>query len=230
MNSIFQFIKKEFSGWKIPEILGLIIVLSVIIFNRLVFHDSIISVISAFCGILYTIIAGKGKVSCYLFGLTGSGFYAYLSFVNGFWGNFLLYLCYYVPMQIVGIFKWKNHLKPEINEIYKTKLGVKGRFILLFVSVVLCAAGWYILKVTGDTNPLADGVATALSLAGMYLTVKRCIEQWIVWSIVNLVSVIMWVSAVSCGARTYSTIVMWSTYLVLGIYFYFCWRKELINN
>ena len=37
-------------------------------------HDSIIALISAFCGITYTILAGKGVPICYPIGATGSCF------------------------------------------------------------------------------------------------------------------------------------------------------------
>ncbi len=230
MDRVSEFLKKELQGFKSTEITGLLIVVGAILFNYIMLHDSKIAVVSAICGILYTVIAGKGKISCYIFGLTGSGFYAYLSFINNLWGNCLLYLCYYIPMQILGILNWKNHLKKETNEIYKTGVNKKDRGKLVLVSIMLSALGFWILKLTGDSHPLADGISTSLSLVGMYLTVKRCIEQWVVWTIVNLITVIMWFKVVSTGMRAYSTILMWSVYLVLGIYFYVCWKKELLQS
>lgn len=56
---IIEFIKQELTGWKDYEIIGLFIVLMVILFTTVTFNDSPIAVISAICGILYTIIAGK---------------------------------------------------------------------------------------------------------------------------------------------------------------------------
>ena len=61
----------------------------------------------------------------------------------------------------------------------------------------------------------------------MFLTVKRCIEQWIVWMIVNGLSFIMWLNLVIHGVKTYSTLVMWGVYFILAIYFYFEWKKEI---
>ena len=115
--SLKSFIKKELSGWKFPEIFGLLLVIGIIFYNYFFLHDSIIAVVSALRGILYTVIAGKGKISCYVFGLAGSGFYGYLAFTNALYGNLALYLLYYIPMQILGIFKWKDHLKKETQEI-----------------------------------------------------------------------------------------------------------------
>ena len=224
---IYDFIKKELSGWNLFEVAGLMTVLFVIMYNALIIHDSIISVISAICGILYTLIAGKGKISCYVFGLAGSSFYAYLAFSNALWGNLLLYAGYYIPMQIIGVFQWKKNLKKSTQEIYKTALNTKERFIVSIVTFILWVVCCFILSAINDSHPVTDSLTTILSIAGMYMTVRRCIEQWVVWTIVNSVSILMWFSVVQSGQKTYSTLVMWSVYLVLGIYFYIQWRNEL---
>lgn len=200
-------------------------ILCLIFYNAVILNDSIIAVISAFCGITYTIIAGKGKISCYLFGLTGSGFYAFLAFSNGIYGNFLLYLLYYIPMQILGVINWSKHLDKKTNEIYKT--GVKNKLLLTLISAILCVISVILLIFCNDSHPYFDGIVTALSLVGMYLTVKRCIEQWIIWGIVNLLTTLMWVKIILSGYRAYSTVVMWAVYLFLAVYFYKEWRVRV---
>ena len=64
----------------------------------------------------------------------------------------------------------------------------------------------------------------------MYLTVKRCIEQWVIWAIVNAISILMWIKILMHGEKVYATVIMWSVYFILAIYFYFKWRKELYNK
>ena len=225
-----EFVKKELNGWKKIEIIGLFTVLTLILINAIIVKDNPIAVISAFCGILYTIIAGKGKISCYFFGLSGSWCYVWLSFLNSLWGNMLLYLCYYIPMQILGIFKWKKHLKKDTKEIVKTRLSNKNRITLLFIGVLGSIITSIILHYFHDKSPIADGITTFLSVLGMYLTVRRAIEQWVVWMIVNGISALMWINLVLHGTKTYSTVIMWVVYFVLAIYFYFEWKKVLNKN
>lgn len=221
-----EFVKAELSGWKKREIIGLSIVFFIIIINAFIVKDNIIAVISAFCGILYSTIAGKGKVSCYLFGLTGTGCYSWLAFSNGLWGNLLLYLCYYLPMQIIGIFSWRKHLD-EKKEIEKRMLSTKSRFIHFFITILVSVVAITLLKYTNGSHPICDGITTVFSVLGMYFTVRRCIEQWIVWMIVNGISSIMWLNIVLSGTKTYSTLIMWVVYFILSIYFYFSWKKEI---
>ena len=224
---IAEFIKKELQGWKNYELAGLTAVFIVILINAFMVKDNPVAVISAVCGILYTIIAGKGKISCYFFGLMGSSCYIYLSFCSALWGNMLLYLCYYIPMQILGIFKWKKHLQANTREIIKLKLDVKERLYLTVAAIFGCIITILILKYFKDSSPVIDGSATFLSILGMYLTVKRAIEQWIVWIIVNGLSFFMWLNLVLHGTRAYSTVIMWGVYFLLAIYFYIVWKKEL---
>ena len=87
---ITEITKKELQGWKLYESVGLFAVIFFILTNAYLLKDSPVAVCSAICGILYTIIAGKGKISCYFFGLAGSGCYIWLSFKNALWGNMLL--------------------------------------------------------------------------------------------------------------------------------------------
>lgn len=223
---IVEFVNKELIGWKKREIIFLYLVLFFILISSHLVKDTPIAVMSAICGIMYTIIAGKGKISCYFFGLAGSWCYVWLSLSNALWGNMLLYLCYYIPMQILGIFRWKKHLHNDTNEIIRIRLNTKQRIILLLIGLVGSIFTSGILYLCHDKSPVADGITTFLSILGMYLTVRRAIEQWIVWFIVNGISVLMWLNLFMHGAKTLATVLMWGVYFVLAIYFYFDWRKS----
>ena len=209
------------------ELFGFIFIYALLFINAIIMHDSWVALISAFCGITYTILAGKGVPICYPIGATGSCFYAYLSFISNLWGNLLLYICYYIPMQIIGFFRWNKNLKSDKYEIIKTTLSNKERIILTVITTIVSIITIYILAHFGDKNPIIDGITTVFSILGMYLTVKRCLEQWIIWIIVNGLSFIMWFEIALKGGRVYSTVFMWGVYFVLAIYFFIAWKKKL---
>ncbi len=212
------------------EVFGLIFIYVLLFVNAVFFKDSIAALISAFFGITYTILAGKGRPYCYLFGLMGSGFYVYLAFRNALWGNLILYAAYYIPMQILGFFRWQKHLKSNKSEIIKISLKQSERIRFMFISFLFTILTIIILIFTGDKSPFIDGITTVFSVAGMYLTVRRAIEQWVVWILVNGLSAVMWFKIAIGGEKVYSTVLMWSVYFVLAIYFYICWRKEIRGN
>lgn len=214
-------------NWKRTEKWSLLLVILVIIINAIVQHDSVPALISAVCGITYTFLAGKGLPVCYLYGVTGSSFYAFLSYQNALWGNLLLYLGYYLPMQILGYFRWNKNLKSGRSDIIKITLPKKELSLLLSLLAILSVFVYFILLRFNDAHPLLDSITTVFSIGGMYLTVRRAIEQWIFWMGVNALSLAMWIDVALDGAKVYSTIIMWAVYLILAFYFYFIWYKEI---
>ena len=227
MMSILNFVKAELSGWGKYE--RVLFPLEILLIIGISFYtgDSKIALVSAVCGISYTILAGKGKISCYLFGLCGTMCYAYLAFVNAFFGNFALYMFYYFPMQIVGIFKWRKHLKKDTREIIKTSLSARERVIFFGLAAVVAFLCALVLRKLGDATPYVDSFTTVFSVLGLLLTIKRCIEQWFVWFAVNILSVVMWVEAYINGSNCLATVIMWGTYVVLAVYFWRAWRREM---
>ncbi len=229
MNTV-EFIKHELTGWGKYERVIFPMILIFIICLSFLTGDNKVALISAICGISYTILAGKGKISCYMIGLLGTFCYSYISYKNAFWGNLALYILYCMPMQIVGILKWKNHLKKETHSIYKTRLSKKEFFIYFSIAFALITVLYCILLKMNDSNPLIDSMTSIFSILGLLLTVKRCIEQWYVWFVVNALSAVMWTIAYINGSNCLATVLMWVTYLFAGIYFMYQWNKELKEN
>ena len=212
------------------ELYGFILVYFILFVNAIITKDSVIALVSAFCGITYTILAGKGFPICYLIGVVGSVFYSYLSFKSALWGNLILYALYYVPMQITGFFHWNKNLKSGKKEIIKIHLKQKERFIIFTLGALFSFVTALVLAHLGDKNPLFDSVTTVFSILGMYLTVRRAIEQWIIWIIVNGLSFLMWLEIACSGTKVYSTVIMWGVYFILAMYFFSAWKKEVYSK
>ena len=223
-----EILKAEFSGFGRYE--RILFPLAVITIGITAFNGSKIALIAAVCGISYTILAGKGRVSCYFIGISGTLCYAYLAFKSAFYGNLALYALYYFPMEIIGIFKWSRHLKKNSREIEKRSLSNKEIIIYFSCTFVLSCIASLILHFSGGKTPLLDGFTLIFSILGLLLTVKRCIEQWHIWFLVNLLSFIMWLGAYINGSNCLAIVLMWLVYLVLGVYFLFSWRKEMKNQ
>ena len=228
--NILNFIKAELSGWNKYEKIIFPLTITAIILISIAIQDSKIALFSTVCGITYTIFAGKGKISCYIIGAMGTLCYAYLAFKNTLYGNMLLYAGYYLPMEIIGIFQWKKHLKKDKQEIIKTKLHTKERAVYFTITTLFFIISSVVLKKIGTDTPILDSFTTVFSILGMLLTVKRCIEQWYVWFTVNLIALIMWIQAYLNGSNCFATILMWLFYLILAVYFYFSWKKEIENK
>ena len=215
-------------GWKYEEFIGLGIVYTILVVNAFVLRDNIAAVFSAFFGVTYTMLAGKGNPKCYLFGIAGSGLYGWISFCNAIWGNLCLYILYYIPMQITGFYKWNQHLNDDKKTIVKIKVSSRERLVLAVVNIILITAAVFVLYAANDKSPVIDGIVTILSVTGMYLTVRRALEQWFIWIIVNGLTAVMWIQVALSGEKVYSAVLMWLVYFILAIYFYRVWKKEVV--
>ena len=225
-----NFLIQETKGFNIFEKIFFPFEIILIVAISIFLNDSKIALISAIAGISYTILAGKGKISCYIIGLCGTFCYCYIAYNNGFYGNLALYGLYFFPMQIIGLIKWRKYIKKETGTIKKTCLNEKEKIIYFSLALILTLGFSYILFLAGDKNPIIDSTTTIFSILAQILTVKRCVEQWYLWLIVNILTFIMWIIAYINGSNCFATIIMWGTYIFLAIYFLNSWKKEITSN
>ncbi len=226
MNTIL----KEFQQWSKFEVIFFLLSFVLVLVCSIIKGDEILAIIASAFGLIYTFSAGKGKIFCYFFGIISTAACGYIAFRTALFGTALLYFLYYLPMEIIGIFEWKKHLIEKTNEIIKTKLSKKG---LVFLSVFIffgTIGGYYLFTFFKDSSPIIDALVVITSISAMFLTVKRCIEQWALWTIVNLLSIYMWFEVFSNGERTFSIFLIRIVYFILGLYFFFNWKKQLKIN
>lgn len=226
MNKICQWIKGECSGWKKGEVIWFAFCVILTIISAVILNDNLSGILAAVTGICYTLLAGKGKISCYLFGIVNSLLYGWISFEEKLYGEVMLNWAWYFPMMFVGLFFWKKNLEGE-QTIRKTELGINGKICCYLLSLIGILLYAILLKRMGDSQPLLDSATTVLSVTAMVLTVKRCADQWILWTIVNVLSVWMWFRAFQLDGKSAAMLAMWIITLANGIIFYFQWYKEI---
>lgn len=102
-SSFLTKLKQEFfGGWTTFEAGWLITFLAIQVGIFIYQPDSWIATIAAITGILCVVFVGKGKISNYLFGLISVSLYAYISYTFKLYGEMMLNLFVYVPVQFIG--------------------------------------------------------------------------------------------------------------------------------
>lgn len=84
----------------------------------------------------------------------------------------------------------------------------------------------FVLKQMNGTLPFVDSMSTVFSVFAQILCIKRCMEQWVLWIIVDVVTVIMWVYALINKTGDMATVLMWSIYLINAIFMFTKWLKD----
>ena len=222
-----NFIRKEFSNWQGWEWLWMLFcTVSTVIISQLL-GDNWFGTAAAVTGVLYSLWAGKGKLSCYFFGIFNSIAYGWISFQATLYGETVLNWLWYLPMMFAGLFFWRKHLKKDTQEIIKRAVSWRGRLLTILIAAAGTLLGAAILNQAGDQSPILDSFTTVLSIIAMVLTVKRCMEQWLLWTLVNLASIYMWYLVYLTGNGSAAVLMMWLLSLCNGLIFFYLWHKEV---
>jgi len=226
MEKICVFIKNELEGWKLWEILWIVISTVTILSLSIYSKENLIAIISAITGVVCVVMTGKGKISSYIFGMVNTILYAYIAYGAKFYGEVMLNLLYYAPMNVVGWVMWNKHISSDTKEVEKKRMDGKG-WIIVFIS---SAVGIFLFSLILDKLkgylPFADSLTTVLSIIAQILCVKRFAEQWALWIIIDVVSVIMWIMAFINGGESVATLIMWSIYLLNAVFMFLKWYRE----
>lgn len=229
-EKVKNLIKSELTGWKPLEVAWLAIATAIIIGLSIYWGDTVMGIISAATGVACVVCTGKGKLSAYLFGLVNCVLYAIIAFRATYYGETILNVIYYIPMQFIGFVIWSKNMNSETNEVKKVHMKAYQRFLCLFAMVMATFLGGLFLKHLGDAMPFVDSFTTVASVFAMILSVKMFSEQWWIWVAVDVFSVYMWAVNFANGGENIGTLLMWLTYLGNAIIMLVKWEKEAHQN
>lgn len=218
-------LKKFFADWTMFEKCWLALSSTLIVVLSLIWGDSVLAIFSSLAGIISVVLCAKGKIENYAFGLFQAVTYAYICFQSHIYGE-VMYNILMVPMIIIGIISWKKNMEADSTEVKARNLTAKGWVIMILGSVAAVAGYSIILNMLGGNFALVDSTSTTLSVIATILMLARYSEQWVMWIVVNIVSVVLWVMALVQGDSSAVTmLVMWTAYLFNSTYGYINWRK-----
>lgn len=214
---------KIFKDWNLFEkswlIIFTLINVAVLIYSK----EGILGFTASVTGMLSVILVAKGKISNYYFGIINVVIYGFISYNSKYYGEAMLNILYFLPMQIIGFMMWRrNNVNiDESKEVKAERMTVKEIILWSVLSGIAVIVYGIILKKLNNTLPMADSFTTVLSVTAMILMVKRYIEQWIVWIMIDIVAIYMWLFIKS----DYNITIMWTAYLVNAVYGLYNWTK-----
>lgn len=202
------------------------VIVSNVIYSVLTGSLDAVGSLASVSGVLCVVLVAKGSIWNYLFGLVNVSLYALISYKAALYGDAALNALYYVPMQFIGFWQWRR----RGAAMSETEAGDKGvqvrarrfswaqRVILAVGCAAAVVAGGFILKHFGDPQPFKDSTTTVLSIVAQALMALAFMEQWALWIITNIVSVVMWTICVVRGeAHAGVMVIMWTFYLINSI-------------
>ena len=173
-------------------------------------------------GVIYVYYASKNNPICWVFGIISCGIMSVMTVVQyGLYADGLLN-AFYVVMGIIGLNNWRTSKTNERLSI--THIPIKNLILYFIIGVIFSFAAYYFLSAyTSAAATGLDSVTTVFSIIATIWLVKRYVENWMLWIIVDLLYVYLYASR---GAYLY--LVLMLIYTVIAVRGYFLWKKELL--
>ena len=224
MKDIFSDMMK---GWKPLELFWLTFASVAVLVLSLVLRDTPMGIVAALTGIWCVILTGKGKTANFVFGIVNVILYAIIALQAKYYGEVMLNTLYYLPCSVLGLFVWSRHTADDTGDVVKETMSLKASLVTYPLTALAVFVYGFILQSLGGSLPYVDSASTVLSVVAQILCQKRYAEQWIMWIIVDAVTVVMWAVNLGTPDGSVAMLLMWIVYLVNAIIMYLNWRKDV---
>lgn len=186
-----------------------------------------IEILGTLFGITYVFLSVRQNILTWLLGLLSSVFYIYVFFVSKFYADMVLQV-YYVWVSIYGWYLWTHgkHTKQGREDLPVIRMKKTLFLYLLVISIILWIGIYFILReLTDSPLPFGDAFTTALSIVGTWMLAQKIIEHWLLWIVVDIVSLGLYVYK-----GLYPTSIMFLVYTMVAVWGFYEWRKDLLKN
>lgn len=215
--------KNALKGWTLFEKIWIIVFSMINFYLFFILNDGFISLVISLCGMVGVILAAKGLIYNYYFGIVKVTLYGYVAFTHGLYSEAMLNLLFYLPAQIIGLYLWNKHSNNDVVEV--KSLNKKQFSLLIILTIFLIIIYSLILNMLNINSTGFDAFVLILSIVGQILMINRYKEQWLYWISVNIFAIIMWIIALNHSSGDYNILVMWIALLISSIYGYMNWLK-----
>jgi len=207
-NKTFTYINYSF--------FSLIIIVCIIL--TIILKLNPLALLSCVAGIMYVVFLSDRNILNFIIGFISSTTYIIIAFQAKLYGEVIFYLIIDLPMIFISFFMWKKHLDNSLRVIAR-KLSLKQILIIGCMSTICILVYAQILKALGGTNIYVDATSTVVSFIATLLMALRFREQWILWVIVYIVSIVMWattfnllmlIMSISCFISCFIGFINWT--------------------
>jgi len=184
-----------------------------------------IELLGAVLGIAYIFFSIRQNILTWPVGLLTSLLYVWVFFVSKLYADMGLQM-YYVVISIYGWYEWLFGKQSNKSESLKvSRLSFKLGLVLALISLLIFVPIWYILNNYTDSQvPMADALATSLSIVATWMLARKILEHWLVW---------IFVDAFSIGLFWYKdlipTVILFAVYTVMAYIGFIEWKKEMVG-
>jgi nicotinamide mononucleotide transporter len=134
---------------------------------------------------------------------------------------------YYLVISFYGWYHWLFGKREDPGEkLPVSNVSRKLAVYLLLASITFfIAISFILINFTDSDLPYWDAFTTALSFVATWMLARKIIENWLVWIIVDAVSVGIYIYK-----GLYPTVVLFTVLTILAFVGYHAWRKDVMKK
>ena len=153
----------------------------------------IISLISGCLGICSVCLTAQGRLTAFAFGFAQVFTYTYICLRAHLYGEVAINIYYFATM-IYGVYLWRRRISPTTQRVITRQLSWSIWFALIIAIAAFSAAiGYGLARFTDDPTPYMDSFTTVVAIVAQVLMIMAYRDQWFLWFVVDIVSVVMWI-------------------------------------
>jgi nicotinamide mononucleotide transporter len=180
--------------------------------------DNPVEFTGVLASLIYVVLAAKGNVWCWLFGIISSALYIQLNFINHLYLDTVLQ-SYYV---LVGFYGWWNWKKQGNGEAAITSAAWSRQLAYIAGGAALSLVMGYLVTFIGNSLSYVDAFVTIFSFIATWMTARKILENWLWWIVIDLAAAYMYYSK---GLQvTTGLYILYSAIAGIG---YWRWKREL---
>ncbi len=183
--------------------------------------DSRFEIFGTVTALIYLYFSIRQNILLWFFGILSSAVYVYVFIEAGVYADMAINI-YYIFISVYGWYTWisaqNNHKKTlEVSRTPKEVIS-----LLAIITPIIWVVLWFILKYfTNSDIPAIDSFTTAGSIVATWMLTKKYLEQWLLWVVIDGVSIGMFVYK-----ELYFTVFLFTIYTAMAIIGYQKWKKE----
>lgn len=200
----------------------LLVTLSFFIFDG----KEYLRLVASLVGVIALILCAKGLPVGQIFMITFCVLYTVISYSFSYFGEMITYFCMSLPMAVFSLITWlRNPYEAGRAEVKVGRIGVKERWLLALLSVLVTVAFYVILGYFNTANLLVSTFSVTTSFAAAYLTMRRSPYYALAYTLNDIVLIVLWIMASVCDISYLSVTFCFVAFIANDLYGFFHWLK-----
>lgn len=171
--------------------------------------------------IAYLLLAMRQNIWCWAAAMGSTTIYLYVFYEARLYMESALQI-FYFAMAVYGWHQWRHG--GEGGQVLRVSTWNPRRhlYAIGLVLALALASGSLLARYTEAALPFADSVTTWGGVVATYMVARKILENWIYWFVIDSISIGLYLDR-----GLHQTAALFALYLVLIVFGYLAWRKDL---